>query len=208
MFLTTSNGTKQSGSNFVPLFNDLVHLIETVDKKKVDYIILCFRDAVSTKYNEVIALQSGNIRKQLEKRHIKIYQYAGEDYFLPNFQRMQQDLKIDTLTSINGDNIEMEMQVSAHELPMEQRMDFIIPAFLCALKYQNAGSNYAATQLVQFMIELFGDYYMEYIYHIDKLNLTRGCSTTKKPLGDKHFRAKYDIIGAKEMAKTSGKACT
>ena len=36
----------------------------------------------------------------------------------------------------------------------------------------------------------------------------RGCSTTKKPLGDKHFRAKYDIIGAKEMAKTSGKACT
>ena len=39
-------------------------------------------------------------------------------------------------------------------------------------------------------------------------NIFRGCSTTKKPLGDKHFRAKYDIIGAKEMAKTSGKACT
>ena len=38
--------------------------------------------------------------------------------------------------------------------------------------------------------------------------LIRGCSTTQKPLGDKHFRAKYDIIGAKEMAKTSGKACT
>ena len=40
------------------------------------------------------------------------------------------------------------------------------------------------------------------------IDLFRGCSTTKKPLGDKHFRAKYDIIGAKEMSKTSGKACT
>ena len=170
LFLTTSNGTKQSDSNFVPLFNDLVHLIETVDKRKVDYIILCFRDAVSTKCNEVVALQSGNVKKQLKKRHIKIYQYAGEDYFLINFQRMQKDLKIEPLTSINGEKIDMEMQVSERELPMKHRMDFIVPAFLSALKYQKAGVNYAATQLVQIMIELFGDYYMEFIDRVDNID--------------------------------------
>ena len=38
--------------------------------------------------------------------------------------------------------------------------------------------------------------------------LFRVCPTSKKALEDKHSTARNDIIGAKEMAKASGKACT
>ena len=171
LFLTTSNGTKLSDDNFIPIFDDLICLIEKIDKKKVDYVVLCFRDAVSGKQNEVIALQTENIRKQLKKRHIKIYQYVGEDYPLPNFQRMQESLDVKPDTSFNGEIIDMEMQIASRELSVESRMDLIMPVFLRALKYKKSGMNFATTQLVQVMIELFGDYYMPFIDDADNFDM-------------------------------------
>ena len=38
--------------------------------------------------------------------------------------------------------------------------------------------------------------------------LERECSTSKKPLWDKHFTVRNDIIGARKMAKAIEKACT
>lgn len=154
LFLTSNNKTKLSDSNFIPLFDEVVSILENIDNKKVQYLILCFNNPLQSKV-KVLALCTNNIRKQLEKQHIPVYHYVGESKIL-------KDMKITPTFTRNNDTIYMEMTASGLEMDEDQWVRQIMPSFLQALELQRAGKPYATTQLVQIMIELFGDYYSKF----------------------------------------------
>lgn len=154
LFLTSNNKTKLSNSDFIPLFDEVVSMLESIENRKVQYIVLCFNNLLHSRI-KVVALHTNRIRKELSNQHIPVYQYLGEG-------RILKDMQITPSFTRDHDTVYMEMTASGLEMDEDQWIDQIMPSFLKALELQREGKPYATTQLVQVMIELFGDYYIKF----------------------------------------------
>lgn len=139
------------------MFGDIVRLLELSDMKRVDYVILCLGNTIHNDNVEVLAFRTGDIKKQCERQNINIYEYAGDDWLLTNFQTMEKDVQINPSFSTNGDNIEVIFDHFASEILPEQKMDFIMHGVYRAHYAIKNGRNYATTLLVQGIIDIYGD---------------------------------------------------
>ena len=80
----------------MPIFEDIVNLMEeNIDCHKVDYIIFCISGILCTNNPKVIAIQTNNIRKDLERQNIIIYQYTGRDLIFNDFEATKRKIKIE-----------------------------------------------------------------------------------------------------------------
>ena len=156
-FLTANGSTKSTDATFVPIFEDIVQMLESIDRRKVNYIILCFNQCLplSSERAKVISLRTNGLRKQLERQHIQIFSYAGERF-------PQIPARISPTFTHGGDVINLEMTMASFEPDMDSLMEQIIPAFLDALTYEKNKKRYISTARVQLMVELFGEYYIKY----------------------------------------------
>lgn len=80
LFLNSNNKVNQITIDEIPLFSDIVNLLNTIVGNKIDYIVLCLGNGDKTK---VIALDAKNILGELKKQNIKVYEYFCYDYLLP-----------------------------------------------------------------------------------------------------------------------------
>ena len=154
-YLTAHGSTKLADTTFIPIFEDVVHMLENIDDKKVQYIVLCFNTPIPGERTKVVALNTVNLRKQIERQHLLIYNYAGE---LCN----QRFAEISPAFTREGDIINFEMTAAIRQTDMDSQMQLIIPAFLDALTFEVDKKPYLTTPTVQLMMELFGDYYIRY----------------------------------------------
>ena len=95
-YLTAHGSTKLADDTFIPIFEDIVQMLERIDAKKVQYIVLCFNSLIPSERAKVIALNTKNLRKQIVKQHLLVYNYAGEPYN----QRVAEIKGLDTFLSI------------------------------------------------------------------------------------------------------------
>lgn len=154
-YLAAHGSTKLADATFTPIFEDIVQMLESIDDKKVQYIVLCFNSPIPSERAKVIALNTKNLRKQIERQHLLIYNYAGEPY-------SQRFAEISPAFTREGDIIHLEMTAAIREANMDSQMQQIIPAFLDALTFEIDKKPYLTTPTVRLMIELFGDYYIRY----------------------------------------------
>ena len=154
-YLTAHGSTKLADTTFIPIFEDVVHMLENIDDKKVQYIVLCLNTPIPGERTKVVALNTVNLRKQIERQHLLIYNYAGE---LCN----QRFAEISPAFTREGDIINFEMTAAIRQTDMDSQMQLIIPAFLDALTFEVDKKPYLTTPTVQLMMELFGDYYIRY----------------------------------------------
>ena len=80
LFLNSNNKVNQITIDEIPLFSDIVNLLDTIVGNKIDYIVLCLGNGNKTK---VIALDAKNIFGELKRQNIKIYKYFCYDYLHP-----------------------------------------------------------------------------------------------------------------------------
>ena len=102
LFFHDKNGTHY-GEKTIPLFDELVTIMEKIDPRKVHYLILCFGDTVYNDSTKVIAVPTKNLRGHLAKRNIPIYHYAGHDICLSGFQTPRLDFKATSDYERQGD---------------------------------------------------------------------------------------------------------
>ncbi len=96
LFLNNHKGTYKQKEDFMPIFEDIVNLMEeNIDCHKVDYIIFCISGILCTNNPKVIAIQTNNIRKDLERQNIIIYQYTGRDLIFNDFEATKRKIKIE-----------------------------------------------------------------------------------------------------------------
>ncbi len=96
LFLNNHKGTYKQKEDFMPIFEDIVNLMEeNIDCHKVDYIIFCISGILYTNNPKVIAIQTNNIRKNLERQNIIIYQYTGRDLIFNDFEATKRKIKIE-----------------------------------------------------------------------------------------------------------------
>lgn len=148
LFFHDKKGTRRN-CNIVPMFEDVVKILETIDPKKVDCVILCFGEVVYGDNVNVIALPTKDIRKHLERINVPIYQYAGDDMFLEGFQTPMLDLKIGTETEKRRESIAVNLKASARWLEDDARRELAIEAYKYAKMYEGNGQNYATTLFVE-----------------------------------------------------------
>lgn len=71
----------------MPMFEDVVQLLEqTTRSAKIDFLILYLSQTYSSENDRIIYIKGNNIRHQLERQKIPIYEYAGPDLFLQPFR--------------------------------------------------------------------------------------------------------------------------
>lgn len=155
VFLSRNNHTDWADNSFIPIFSDIVCMLERIDYRKVKFLIFCITNPLVNYSSRIVAVETRALRSQLERQHIPIYNYAGEgrpvdiDKVVPSYKRYE-------------DKTDFIMTIPERKVNVEKKMDIIIPAFLKALEFKKLGEPFAATQSVQFMLELFGDYYLQF----------------------------------------------
>jgi hypothetical protein len=157
LYLNDEKEARKNTSSVMPMFADIVNILESIDTQKVNYIILCLGTMASGDKVDVRAFRTGDIRKQLERQHIKIYEYAGEDYLLAGFQPMHKDISVTPSITPNSDGFDINIRLSLKDLSDELLLDLVHYA---AKRAHHAITNripYITTLRVQMFMETFAE---------------------------------------------------
>ena len=159
LFLNNQRGTYREINNFTPIFEDMVRLMEEkVNCNKVDYIILCMGGTIYADKLKVIAIRTEDIRKQLERQNVAIYEYAGEDLIFSDFKITQRKVRNEPSYKIDGDKISFVIEHTDEEQNEQLRLNAMFYSLKKALEYRKQGKNFVATHRTQMMLEVLGNY--------------------------------------------------
>lgn len=154
LFLNDCSGQRRHTGGIAPFFEDMIALIEeAVDSRKVDYLIFCMGETIFTSNVKVIAVPTHNLRKQLEKRRIKIYNYVGVECFLDAFQPIKKDFEIRPVVTSNNSDTSFRFDISCDTISDQQMLDLTFYAFCHACELKKQGKNIATTCGVQLLLE-------------------------------------------------------
>lgn len=145
--------------NTVPMFDDIVVLLESVDYKKVQYIIMCFEGIAFDNKVEVIAVKTRNIRHQLEKRGIDIYKYIGDDMFFEGFQPPIADVKANVQVEKGNKEYTFNMSLCSRSIVPQQKMELVMYSYRMAHILNLKKQAFATTICVELFLDLYDEYF-------------------------------------------------
>ncbi len=145
--------------NTVPMFDDIVALLERIDYRKVQYIVMCFEGIALENNAEVIAVKTRNIRHQLEKRGICIYKYVGEDVFLKNFQPPVADIKTDVQVEKGNEEHTFEIKIWSKHIDNYQKLEMVMKSYRMMHDLILKQHTFATTYCVELYFYLYDEYY-------------------------------------------------
>lgn len=158
LYLTRKGQTKKIQNGLAPMFMDVVDLLEKrIDGKKVNFIILYFRETLKTNKQEVIFLDAKDCRKSLSKQNIPVFEYAGEDCFLKPFENPYADNNSRVDYERTDDN-SVEFGVTASVWPRDDYIYHLCASCKKAMEYDKTGQPYTITRGTLFMKEVLGKY--------------------------------------------------
>lgn len=158
LFLTDSRGTRKKTDGLMPMFADVIRMIEhKVNKNKVDFIIFYLCETLAGNNSKVVAVRTDDIIRRLEKQQYKVYEYAGRDALLGNFQAMTDNTKVETRYEKNSDSTTTYFSVQQDVINEDQYLDFLYFSFYKAWYCEKKGCNVITTLDVQYMWETIGD---------------------------------------------------
>lgn len=141
--------------NPLPLFEDMVTHLESLNSKGVDYVILCFRDEANKQNAAIAAVPTENIRKQFNKLGYHIYHYAGEDLFLTDKETPFPNLKVKA--SPQMENREITFHTSITFDMIDNKVVFVrfFFTYLLIKLSKEEKNNYATTFLMERLYNCF-----------------------------------------------------
>lgn len=146
------------GSFVCPLFEDLVQIMESIDARRVHYLVLCFGGTVYNTNTRVVAIPTNNLRKQLERQHIPVYHYAGHDLYLQGFQTPRINMKTQSGYAQNGDNITFHISVASKDIKVEKKLEMVVGAYKLIQELNERNQNYATTDIVEMFCDVWGEF--------------------------------------------------
>lgn len=146
------------GESTIPLFEDIVKMLENIDSRKVHYLILCFGSTVYNDNTKVIAVPTRNLRKQLAKLNIPVYEYAGHDIFLKGFQTPFVDFNVSPSYERKEDKINFYMTVESRDISDEKKLEMIVNMYRYIKQIEQNNLNFATTNLVEMIYYLYDEY--------------------------------------------------
>lgn len=159
LYLNDKNGNIKSSQGKFPIFEEIVQILEKkIDYRKINYVILIFGNTLYNEKIKVIAIRTNNIRKNLECQGEKIYEYAGDDMLLFDFQTSHRNINIISKCIFEEDKINIGYQYTAEVLDDKILFGFLQYAFKRAFELKKNRYNFATTVSVQMLMECLEDF--------------------------------------------------
>lgn len=141
LFLNCNNSIIQYQSSLMPMFSEIISIINSnANKSLIDYIVFYLHNRPKSEI-QVIAIRTGNIRKNLENQGITIFKYAGEQLLKTGDCNIEKDekgdyrLEYDLTNPINAEFIK-----------------YIMPVYQKALDYQTKRIPFVTSRIVQYLL--------------------------------------------------------
>lgn len=182
------------GKNVIPLFDELIKILEEVDTQKVDYFILCFGNTIYNENTKVIAVSTANLRKQFKRQHIPIYFYAGHDIHLSKFQTPRLDFESTSEYKKDGDNIVFHVTTKSKDIKENEKLKMVISAYKYIKLIESQKKNFATTALVEKFYQEYNEFLAPFSnMEIEDLTNSLPIIVTKnKDLKTKRFEKVWD----------------
>ena len=141
-----------------PLFEELVQIMESIDARRVHFLVLCFGGTIYSANTRVIAIPTKNLRKQLELQHVPVYHYAGHDLYLQGFQTPRLNMKTQSEYAQNGDSITFHLSVASRDIKVEKKLEMVVGAYKLIQELKGRNQYYATTDIVEMFCDVWGEF--------------------------------------------------
>lgn len=171
LYLNHYNRTEKNVSGLMPLFEDVIDLLNQVPKDKVQYFILYIKNYAGSR-SRVIALDNNDLMGNIRRQEIKVYKYAGIDYLLNPFETLHGKTEFVMAHEKRGEQIDMHCSITTQTLKSDIYRVLLYNATKLALEAKNMGKAFVCDSSSQRMLYVLGDHIIgwkkadnkEYVY--------------------------------------------
>lgn len=194
LYLIDNRGTHKNNKDFIPMFEEIVKLLETIPTKDIDFMILLMGQ------KKVYMVRPNHIRSDMQRQKIKIYEYASEDYAMPSFTPMLKDLKIDSTIEAKNDSFNLNLKFSFTRPDEETILKLVLYAFYRAALAKQNGKNFACSISILRLVEVYLKYVVGWKEHVDEegikffIPIFRFDSEDKLKQEEKEFNTRWGIV--------------
>lgn len=157
LYLNHYNRTEKNVSGLMPLFEDVIGLLNQVPKDKVHYFILYVKNYAGS-ISKVIALDNNDLMGSIRRQEIKVYKYAGIDYLLNPFENLYGKTEFVMEHEKRGEQIDMYCSVTTQTLKLDIYRVLLYNATKLALEAKNMGKAFVCDSSSQRMLYVLGDH--------------------------------------------------
>lgn len=152
LFLNSNNKVNQITIDEIPLFSDIVNLLDTIVGNKIDYIVLCLGNGNKTK---VIALDAKNIFGELKRQNIKIYKYFCYDYLHPFMTQSRCSYEI---AEMNKEEVKVNFECTGNQLNSEALTILCYYCYYFCYQARRKKECFVTNNVIQLLLDVFSKY--------------------------------------------------
>lgn len=158
LYLVTGNDVKQCKQGYLPIYDDIIKILEPLYRQGVQYVIIAMRAPFTENLTEVLAFSTRNIRVECCRQNIEIYRYAAKDRLLTENYAELKDVKVGCQIKREGTQFNTKYTVEAHAINAEFMRKLVNNAVYCAYWAKVHGESYVADRVVLVMMETMARY--------------------------------------------------
>lgn len=161
LFLNSNNKVNQITIDEIPLFSDIVNLLDTIVGNKIDYIVLCLGNGDKTK---VIALDAKNILGELKRQNIKVYEYLCYDCLYPFMTQSRCSYEIAEITK---EEIKVNFQCTGNQLDTEILIILCYYCYYFCYQARRKKECFVTNNVIQLLLDVFSKYLRNWEVYIE-----------------------------------------
>lgn len=161
LFLNSNNKVNQITIDEIPLFSDIVNLLDTIVGNKIDYIVLCLGNGDKTK---VIALDAKNILGELKKQNIKVYEYFCYEYLLPFMIQSRCSYEI---AEMNKEEVKVNFECTGNQLNTETLKILCYYCYYFCYQARRKKECFVTNNVIQLLLDVFSKYLRNWKVYIE-----------------------------------------
>lgn len=161
LFLNSNNKVNQITIDEIPLFSDIVNLLDTIVGNKIDYIVLCLGNGNKTK---VIALDAKNILGELKRQNIKVYEYLCYDCLYPFMTQSRCSYEIAETTK---EEIKVNFQCTGNQLDTEILIILCYYCYYFCYQARRKKECFVTNNVIQLLLDVFSKYLRNWKVYIE-----------------------------------------
>lgn len=158
LYLVTENNVKQCKQGYLPIYDDIIKILEPLYRQGIQYVIIAMRAPFTEKLTEVLAFPTKAIRAECGRQNIEVYQYAAKDRLLTENYAVLKDVKVGCQINREGAQFNTKYTVKANALSEEFLKKIVNNAVYCAYWAKAHGKSYVADRVVLVTMETLARY--------------------------------------------------
>ena len=158
LYLVKGDKVDQCIQGYLPLYDDIIQILETLSRRGVQYVILAMRTPFTERLIEVLALPTKNIRVECKRQNIEVYRYVAKDRLLTENYAALKDVKVDCKITRAEELFNTKYTVEGRAINPSLMNKLVNNAVYCACWAKAHGESFVADRVVLVTMETLARY--------------------------------------------------